>query len=78
MNDFTTIREEMNAYLGGEITLHEFYEWFMVETWDMTDKDDEWDLQCQISLWFAEYTSWWEGRRHRSEEDLRVLFAGLA
>lgn len=29
------LMEEINYYLNGQQSLHEFYEWFVPETWDI-------------------------------------------
>lgn len=57
----------MVDYLAGIIPLREFYETFMVETWDVDD-----DRVHEIHLYFAEYTG-----GYRTEEDLQEKLAGL-
>lgn len=69
------IRDRLHAYLSGEISLHDFEDWFFPKTWDV-DKSDEpalLDLVYQIKLDWAEFTNgdW-------SEEELRSMLRSLA
>jgi hypothetical protein len=77
MEKYTTIRDELKAYMIGVITLNDFYEWFCVETYNVCEGDDEYELRNHIALLFAEHTNWTNGKRHRTEEDLRLEFAKM-
>lgn len=57
----------MVDYLAGLVTLRDFHEAFVIETWDMDD-----DRVHEISLYFAEYTGGW-----RTEDELKEAIAGL-
>jgi len=35
------IQEHLSRYLKGEMTLHEFEDWFAPVLWDLADSDDE-------------------------------------
>jgi hypothetical protein len=68
------IRRKLHDYLNGKMSLREFRQWFVPETWDI----EEWapkDLQefiYSIKLLFAEYTS-----GHRTKSDLQEQLRSL-
>ena len=59
------VRENLIDCLEGEISIREFYHWFVPFTWEI----DGSDFINMISLRFAEYTS-----GHWTKEDLRERF----
>lgn len=69
------IRERLMQWLGGVSSLAEFQDWFVLATWEIDTGGSEAasDLAHEISLRLAEFTS-----GHRSEEELRVVWAPLA
>jgi hypothetical protein len=52
------IRDRLSAYLAGEISLHDFEDWFFAKTWsiDALDEPALLDLVYQIKLDWAEFT----------------------
>lgn len=69
------IRDRLSAYLAGEISLHDFEDWFFPKTWDV-DKLDEpalLDLVYRIKLDWAEFTNgdW-------SEKEFQSMLKSLA
>jgi len=53
------IRERLAEYLAGEISLHEFEDWFFPETWDVDQLDNLalTNLVYGIKLRLAEYSN---------------------
>jgi hypothetical protein len=68
------IRDRLSAFLAGEISLHDFEDWFFPKTWDVDklDEPDLLDLVYQIKLDWAEFTD-----GHWSLEQLRSMLHSL-
>ncbi len=63
------IREHLATYLAGEISLHEFEDWFFPETWNVDQADNLalTNLVYQIKLRWAEFSNGdWTGGELRS------------
>jgi hypothetical protein len=69
------IRDHLLSYVAGEISLHDFEDWFFAKTWDVDKSGDAalLDLVYQIKLDWAEFSNgdW-------SEQELRGMFKSLA
>jgi len=68
------IRDHLLSYLAGEISLHDFEDWFFAKTWDIDKSGDPGllNLVYQIKLDWAEFSNgdW-------SEEELRSMLKSL-
>lgn len=68
------IRDRLSAYLAGEISLHDFEDWFFPKVWDVDRLDGPalLDLVYQIKLDWAEFSNgdW-------SEKELRSMLRSL-
>lgn len=68
------IREKLNLYLSGQISLTEFRSWFVPRVWALETKDQESTegIVNQVFLALAEYSNddW-------SEDELRALLQPL-
>ena len=62
------IRDRLSAYLAGEISLHDFEDWFFPKTWDVDQLSEPalLDLVYHIKLDWAEFTNgdWSEKELH--------------
>ena len=69
------IREELGKYLSGEISLQEFQDWFVPETWDIHKSGDQEGIELarEVELRLAEYTN-----GHRTESELKQMFSRFA
>src|ERR1700694_4454681 len=69
------IRDRLLAYLAGEISLHDFEDWFFPKTWEVDKLGDPalLDLVYEIKLDWAEFSNgdW-------SEKELRSMLKSLA
>ena len=52
------IREQVTAFLAGELTWPQFQEWLIANTWDVEQREDPQatDLSYEIKLALAEYS----------------------
>jgi hypothetical protein len=66
------IRAHLQSYVLGQESLRDFQRWFMPIVWTASDRGESTKLMRAVELWLAEYTN-----GHRSESELRGLFAGL-
>ncbi len=68
------IRNHLAAYLAGEISLHDFEDWFFSKTWNVDQMNDPAfiDLVYEIKLNWAEFSNgdW-------TEEELRSMLRPL-
>ena len=67
-SDEANIREYLRRFLGGEVSLGDFEDWFVVHSWNVHQMGDPSlaDLVYEIELRLAEYTN-----GHRTEDELR-------
>ncbi len=69
------IREHLNAYLAGQITLREFEDWFFPKVWNIEHINDPAlaELVYEIKIRWAEFShgDW-------TEQDLRGLLRPLS
>jgi hypothetical protein len=66
------VRARLQSYLLGQESLRDFQRWFMPVVWTVSDRGDPPKLMRAVELWLAEYTN-----GHRTEPELRSLFAGV-
>ncbi len=68
------IHNQLVKYLGAEISLDQFRDWFDASTWDVEAVGNRaaQDLAAEVELRLAEYTN-----GHRTESELRAIFLPL-
>jgi hypothetical protein len=68
------VQRYLATYLGGEISLSQFRDWFDAETWDMDMQPDTplGHVVAEIELRLAEFTN-----GHLTQADLRTLLQSL-
>jgi hypothetical protein len=62
------IRDKLASYLVGELSLEDFEDWFVPESWNVAQTNDQnaTNLVYEIELWLAEYSN-----GHWSEDELK-------
>lgn len=68
------IRKKLISYLSNEVSLQEFEDWFVPETWEVekTGNLDAAEWTNEIELKLEEFS-----KGHRTEDDLRAFFRNL-
>jgi hypothetical protein len=68
------IREKLSSYLVGKISLEEFEDWFVLESWNVAQSNNSnaVNLVYEIELWLAEYSD-----GHWSEKQLKNYLVPL-
>lgn len=70
----TAIREALRRYVGGKITIDEFQDWFVPQSWNIHQRADPStvDLAYEIDLRLAEYSN-----GDRTEDELKRILRPL-